>query len=202
MSAALAFASSFFRATLTLSAAASAGNTCFCPPANLSGVWGGVQINFSAPAWSRQNQGGTFIAQTASSEWADLGVGHGVWSGGYHYFRASINFTNAPDTTFSGQLDCTCDNLIVTGKPKGKRETLNWMKNTTKGPRNWTRPALDPPAWVKNLTTIYELNPRAFTSPAGVGANGTCLVNPANNAKGGCGSGLGGGVGGRAAGGG
>ena len=35
------------------------------------------------------------------------------------------------------------------------------MLGTSRGPLNWTGPALPPPDWVANLS-IYEINPRDF----------------------------------------
>ena len=139
------------------------------------------------------------------------------------YFKAHINFSNVPGKSYSGQLDCTCDQmgigvgrdknvrtlllallvlsvqlllvlLLLTlvlsqGLPPGVPSSLDLMLNTSRGALNWTGPKLPPPAWVANLS-LYEINPRGFTSPAGAGANGTCWENAGGDkTKGGCGSG-------------
>lgn len=167
---------------------------CVCPPEKMCGVWGGIKLQFSNPAWDPKQQNGTIVADTAGSEYSALGHGVGEWSGGYHYFKMSMNFSGAPGLTYSGQLDCTCDQLgIGAGRghkaPLGVPGGLNIFLNTSRGPLNWTGPALPPPDWVRNLS-IYEINPRGFTSPAGVGANGSCWVDASgSSAKGGCGSG-------------
>jgi glycosidase len=163
---------------------------CVCPPSDMTGVWGGIQLVFSSAEWSDKAQNGTITATTAGSDFSALGEGVGAWSGGYHYFKLELNFSSV-GAHYDGQLDCTCDNLIISDRhaPKTLPKTLNLMANTTRGPLNWTGPALPPPAWVRNLS-IYEINPRGITSPGGVGANGTCWVGPTGtNTKGGCGSG-------------
>ena len=140
---------------------------CLCPPSNMSGVWGGMKLVFTGQNWSEAAQAGSISADPSGSEYAALGSGVGEWSGGYHYFRASLNFSNAPGISYSGQLDCTCDNLIVSSRhaPGGLPKTLNLMLGTSRGPLNWTGPALPPPDWVANLS-IYEINPRAPPAPS------------------------------------
>lgn len=170
-----------------------AADGCVCPPANMTGTWGGIKLQFVAPAWDSDHQNGTILADTSGSSWAALGSGLGAWSGGYHYFKAFLNFSNAPGISYSGQLDCTCDNLIISSRkaPKGFPKGLNLLYDTLHGPSNWTGPSLPPPDWVRNLS-IYEINPRGYTSsPAGsVGANGSCWIDASgSNTKGGCGSG-------------
>jgi hypothetical protein len=169
---------------------------CVCPAEQMDGVWGGIRLTFRPHVgWAPANQSGDIVADTSGSQYAALGDGVGAWSGGYHYFKAYINFSRVPGHSYSGQLDCSCDNLAIglgrdaKGVPSGVPKGLDLMLNTTRGPLNWTGPALLPPSWVRNLS-IYEINPRGFTSPAGVGANGTCRVDASGNStKGGCGSG-------------
>lgn len=166
---------------------------CVCPPEKMDGIWGGISLHFSNPSWDSKNQNGTIAADTAGSQYSALGSGVGEWSGGYHYFKVSMNFSGAPGVTYNGQLDCTCDQLGIgighNKAPSGVPTGLDIFLNTSRGPLNWTGPALPPPTWVRNLS-IYELNPRGFTSPEGVGANGTCWNNAAGTStKGGCGSG-------------
>ena len=118
---------------------------CVCPPEKLTGTWGGIKLTFSNPVWDPKNQNGTIVLDTAGSQYSALGSGVGEWSGGYHYFKVHMNFTDAPGTTYDGQMDCTCDQLGVgtraktpTGVPKG----LDLFLNTTRGPLHWTGPAL------------------------------------------------------------
>jgi hypothetical protein len=182
---------------------------CCCDLPAMSVAWGGLVLNWAANAGShcgRHNQNGTLTVDSSSAlfdNYPVLGSGTGVWTGGYDYFKVTLNFSGNPGAVYSGQLDCGCQTLSLAAKRvapappdtfAGPRR-LDLIANTSSPALNWTEPRLPVPAWAANLS-IIELNPRGFTSAAGgsVGANGSCLahaavVRNASTYNGGCGSG-------------
>ena len=59
---------------------------------------------------------------------------------------------------------------LLTGSVSDSCAHIAWSNDASwvRGAAPWPGPATPPPAWVRNLS-IYELNPRAYTSPAGAG---------------------------------
>ena len=112
------------------------------PPAcNLTGGW------CCEPTAVVQGAGGA-IATSAS-----YGTGAGILSGR----SLAVNFSNAPGAAITGTVDAACGSIAWDNG-------ASWTRSAPP----WPGPATPPPAWVRNLS-IYELNPRAFTSPAGAG---------------------------------
>jgi hypothetical protein len=94
-------------------------------------------------------QTGNALAMTAA-----YGTGVGTISG----YAVAVNFSNAP-APLNGTVDAGCANIA-------------WSNGATWARSMWPGPATPAPAWVRNLS-IYELNPRGFTSPNGTGADGS-----------------------------
>jgi hypothetical protein len=107
---------------------------------NLTGWW--------CCEYTNVTQAGNIIYSSA-----DYGTGEGVIDG----FNILMEFSNNA-TPISGTLDAACS-------------TITWSNDATwtRSAPPWPGPAVPIPDYARNLTAIYEICPRAYTSPNGTG---------------------------------
>jgi hypothetical protein len=101
----------------------------------------------------------TTVVQSADGAVA-TNASYGTGVGTLSNLTLSVAFSNSPGPALVGTVDPSCS-------------SVSWSNGAvwTRSP-GWPGPATPAPAWARNLT-IYELNPRGFTSPNGTGADGS-----------------------------
>lgn len=135
------------------------GTGCTVIPChNATGLYSGLTI-------TQKNQQLTLLPSPGSS-YARFGRGTGNVSANGQ--DVSVEFEVSPNLTWSGQFVGGCAALFISG---GRHGPSMQLLRDDSGPQNWTGPATPPPDWVKDLV-IYEIAPRGFTSPNGVGPDG------------------------------
>jgi hypothetical protein len=109
---------------------------------NLTGFWCCEPTNLT------QSADGLHITTSA-----DYGDGVGTLSG----LELSVLFSNAPSVMINGSVSPDCSSIDWTDGAIWTRAAPPWQ------------PAVAPPAWLTSLSSILEINPLAYTSPAGNG---------------------------------